>query len=106
MEYVQQVMDQMPPRYFTSFPPPRREKHAEALGNLGEDGLSAVFVELESAGQEAQACARVTVIAFDVPGLFAVLTGTMAVFGCEIYSGLSCTAVPQSAGGYRPLSDQ
>ncbi|MFW6362911.1 MAG: glutamate-ammonia-ligase adenylyltransferase [Spirochaeta sp.] len=112
MSYAEQVVAELPQRYFKGFSEYEQKRHRSALEQLGPEGLVSVWVEamedqdVHRDGLVRGTPVRVSVIAFDVPGLFAVLTGTLSVLGCDISSGVSCTARPDSTDGFRPLENQ
>ncbi|WP_460050649.1 [protein-PII] uridylyltransferase family protein [Spirochaeta dissipatitropha] len=114
MSYAAEVREALPPRYFSGFSEDEQAQHSEDLESLGPEGQFRVRIDslMEGCGDDDQVtaagCTRVklTVIAYDVPGLFSVLAGTLAVMGCEINSGISCTARPDNSGSYRRLTEQ
>ena len=108
--YVDTVMDQLPPRYFSAFSEDDRQLHRHILTDLGPDTAARVLVKAEDDDAadpgQGSGLVRLTVIAFDVPGLFALLSGGIAVHGGGIISGVSCTARPETVSGHRPLANQ
>lgn len=106
MSYAAQVQAELPRRYFSGFSDEEQAEFAVALDRLGPDGQLDIRVDFHETDSRTDTVVKITLIAFDVPGLFAVLTGTMAVMGYEIASGISCTARPQSVDGFRRLEDQ
>ncbi|WP_169313517.1 glutamate-ammonia-ligase adenylyltransferase [Spirochaeta africana] len=117
MSYAEQIRAELPDRYFHGFSAEEQQLHRSALEQLGPDGLVSVRVDPQpmgasgidngaGTGADNGAGVRITVIAFDVPGLFAVLAGTLAVMGCDITAGISCTTRPGSTDGFRRLESQ
>lgn len=82
--------------YFEIFQPAQIQRHLRALAGLSPAAPSAVI--FDPGPGNAMAC---TVMAFDYPALFSLITGALAARGFNILSGEIFTYARRTAGGTR-----
>lgn len=92
-EAAQEHLRRLPERYFDLFPLADVCSHVQALARLGPNCPCEIRIEAR-AGR----FATCTVLAFDAPGLFPLLTGVLSSAGFEILSGDVFTYAPGPRG--------
>lgn len=90
---VQRHLERMDPSYESIFSPQEIRLHAGLAAKLDGDHL----VEVHAAALE-DGLWRVTVVAYDFPGVLSLLCGLMFVYGLDIHSGNVFTYEPLAEG--------
>ena len=89
-------------RYFERFDPPEITSHISDLAELtAEHPVRVRLADAPAAGQEAGDIVRCTVLAFDQPGVFSLITGVLSSAGFNIRSGDIFTWSPSRLAGER-----
>jgi len=73
--------------YFQTFPPEEICRHISALQSLSPRNPVAVVARELAAEEEPEDLLEITVLAFDYPGLFSLITGVLAAAGFSIRTG-------------------
>jgi glutamate-ammonia-ligase adenylyltransferase len=81
-EFLEQHLDRLPSRYFSSFEAHEQKLHAERLARLDAEHPFDVMVRTDGDGM-----VECTILAFDYPGEFSVLTGVLGATGYSILAG-------------------
>ncbi|NBV42529.1 hypothetical protein EBR96_07160 [bacterium] len=88
---IDDFYDRLPDRYFTLFPREIQVRHLFQLTDLNPQ--EPIHVHLE---QRADGTVDCTVISYDYPFVFSLITGLLASFGVLIKTGEVFTYAPQS----------